>query len=256
MNRLDGKVAIVTGGASGIGAATARLFAEAGARVLIGDLQDAAGVASEIAGAFQRTDVRRSEEVKALIDRAVKDHGRLDVLFNNAGIEVHAPLAATDDEMHRNLMDVNLNGVFYGLKWGILAMAANPGPVRGSIVNTASVAGLRGAPMLGSYNAAKHGVVGLTRNAALEYGPLGIRVNAVCPGVIRTPMLDGFNANEDMMKALARAHPLNRLGDPAEVGRLVRFLASDDASFITGQAIAIDGGMSAGLGGGMGSAPP
>ena len=110
--------------------------------------------------------------------------------------------------------------------------------------------------MLGSYNAAKHGVVGLTRNAALEYGPLGIRVNAVCPGVIRTPMLDGFNANEDMMKALARAHPLNRLGEPAEVGRLVRFLASDDASFITGQAIAIDGGMSAGLGGGMGSANP
>ena len=256
MNSLENKIAVVTGGASGIGAATARLFARAGAKVVIGDLQDGSAVAKEIAGSYVKTDVRSSDDVRQLVARAVADHGRIDVFFNNAGIEQHAPLAATDDEMHRNLMDVNLNGVFYGLKWGILAMAANPGPERGSIVNTASVAGLRGAPMLGSYNAAKHGVVGLTRNAALEYGPLGIRVNAVCPGVIRTPMLDGFNANEDMMKALARAHPLNRLGDPAEVGRLVRFLASDDASFITGEAIAIDGGMSAGLGGGMGSAPP
>ncbi len=246
MNSLEGKSAVITGGASGIGAATARAFAKAGAKVVIGDFQDGTAVASEVGGVFQKTDVRQSDQVKSLIDRAVSEHGRLDVLFNNAGIEFHGPMAAADDEDHRNLIDVNLNGVFYGIKHGILAMMNNTGPERGSIISTASVAGLVGAPGLGSYDASKHAVVGLTKTAALEYGTFGIRVNAVCPGVIRTPMVGDFGASPEMLEEIAKSHALGRIGEPEEVGKLVLFLASEDSSFITGQAIAVDGGFTSG----------
>jgi NAD(P)-dependent dehydrogenase (short-subunit alcohol dehydrogenase family) len=190
---------------------------------VIGDVQDGAAVARELGGVHRRTDVRQPDQVRALVTSTVAEQGRLDVYFNNAGIEVHAPLVLTDDDAHRNVIDVNVNGVFYGLKHAIQAMLANPGPARGSIVNTASVAGLVGAPGLGSYDASKHAVVGLTRTAALEVGAFGIRVNAICPGVIRTPMLAGFALSDEAMAAFARGHALGRIGEPEEVARLVLF---------------------------------
>ena len=248
--RLDGKVAIVTGGASGIGLATARRFAEAGAKVVIGDIQDGAAAAKEIDSRYVRVDVRDAASVDALVATTVKELGRLDVYFNNAGVEAHGPLIGIEPDEHRRLIDINVNGVFFGLQSAIRAMLENEGPNRGAIVNTASIAGLVGVPGLSSYNASKGAVVLLTRNAAVEYAPFGIRVNCICPGIIRTPMARQLTSDTDdaWLEGIGRkAHPLGRIGEADDVASLVLFLASDASSFITGVAIPIDGGMTAGF---------
>ena len=251
--RIADRVAIVTGGASGIGKATAELFAQEGAKVVIGDLADSEGekVAKSIGGTFVVTDVREAKAVEKLVKTACDKHGGLDIIFNNAGIGVTSPLVDTSEELYSQTIRIDLDGVFWGLKFGGKVMIAQK---RGAIVNTASVAGIRGAIGLSAYNAAKHGVVGLTRNAALEFAPAGVRVNCICPGVIDTPQVArAFGSSEEQRELMHRVHPLGRMGQPIEIARAVLFLASDDASFITGHALVIDGGMCAAPGSGTGN---
>jgi NAD(P)-dependent dehydrogenase (short-subunit alcohol dehydrogenase family) len=248
--RLAGRVAVITGGASGIGKATAELFAKEGAKVVIGDLASSAGVkvAEKIGATFVPTDVRESKQVEALVKAATDKHGRLDAMFNNAGIGVGVPLLAMTEEDYHNTIRIDLDGVFWGLRAAGKVMTQAG---RGSIINTASVAGLIGTTGLSAYNAAKHGVVGLTRNAALEFAPFGVRVNCICPGVIETPLvMNQFGTMEGARKMLDAIHPLGRMGQPQEVAKAVLFLASDDSSFVTGHALAVDGGVMAGMGAG------
>ena len=248
--RLAGRVAVITGGASGIGKATAELFAKEGAQVVIGDQASSAGakVAEKIGATFVATDVREPKQVEALVKAATDKHGRLDAMFNNAGIGIGVPLLAMSEEDYYNTIRVDLDGVFWGLRSAGKVMTQAG---RGSIINTASVAGLIGTTGLSAYNAAKHGVVGLTRNAALEFAPFGVRVNCICPGVIETPLVTNqFMEMEGARKMLDSMHPLGRIGQPQEVAKVVLFLASDDSSFVTGHALAVDGGIMAGLGAG------
>lgn len=246
---LEAKVALVTGGASGIGAATAKIFAEKGANVVVSDIDEAGGRATveQIRNAggsaiFRRCDVANPEQVQQLINAAVGTYGHIDAAFNNAGIE--GDVATTPNCSIANFdlnIDVNLKGVFLCMKYQIAQFLKQGTP--GAIVNTASVAGLVGAKGVPAYVAAKHGVIGLTKTAAIEFAQKNIRVNAVCPGGIRTQMLERLiNEKPWLEKQMLKLQPIGRLGDPREVGRVVVFLCSDDASFVTGHAMPVDGG--------------
>lgn len=243
-----GKVALVTGGASGIGRASAVLFAARGASVVIADRDADAGAdvvdaitAAGGAAMFVTTDVTDPDQVRAMVDVAVEEHGRLDAAVNNAGTPgVYAELSRQRLEDWERTLAVNVTGVFLSMQAEVPAMLDTGG---GAIVNMASAAGLIGFANLPAYVASKHGVVGLTKSVALEYARQNIRVNAVCPGSIRTPMLAGFAGSVDALEGMGRMQPIGRLGTPEEVAAAAVWLCSPAASFITGHALSVDGGV-------------
>jgi NAD(P)-dependent dehydrogenase (short-subunit alcohol dehydrogenase family) len=251
MGRVEGKVAVVTGGASGIGRATARKLAAEGARVGIADVDEAGGerVAAGIrdAGAdafFRRTDVRSLADLEAILDEAADRHGRLDVLVNNAAAPVGGSAGEMAEEDWLRVIDVNLSGVWRGMRAAIPRMLAQGG---GSIVNLSSVQAHVGFLGWSGYAASKGGIEALTRQAAVEYARVGIRVNAIVPGTIMTEMNEAIMASSDdgdaVMAGWVAMHPMGRIGQPEEVAAAIVFLASDEASFITGELLRVDGGM-------------
>jgi NAD(P)-dependent dehydrogenase (short-subunit alcohol dehydrogenase family) len=244
---LKNKVALVTGASSGIGRAVALTWAREGAKVVVSDLNTEGGQTTVALvrdlGAealFVKADVGQPEDAKALVDATVAHFGRLDVACNNAGIGgPSAPIADYPLDGWANVININLSGVFYGLQQQIAAMLKTGG---GSIVNVASILGAVGFATNSAYTAAKHGVVGLTQVAALEYSRLGIRVNAVGPGFIHTPMVSRLEQDSALNAMLVANHPIGRLGQPEEVAELIAWLSSDKASFVTGAYYPVDGG--------------
>ena len=253
MGRLEGRVAIVTGGASGIGAATVRRFAAEGARVIVADLNDAAGerVAADVRAAggtadFRHTDVTDLAEVEATVAFAVARHGGLDVMHNNAATSGGGYVAEIDPVVWEQSLRVMMTAVFYGMRAAIPRLLERGG---GSIITTSSVEGLFGEVMSAPYCTAKAAIINLTRTVALEYGRRNIRANCICPGAVETPMLDLLSAIAPKPRAeLAAAHAIGRCLRPEEIANVALFLASDESSAITGAAIVADGGLTCGLG--------
>jgi NAD(P)-dependent dehydrogenase (short-subunit alcohol dehydrogenase family) len=247
MSLFDGKVSLVTGGGSGIGQAACHLYAREGARVVVSDIDEKGGreTVEAIRGMngeaiFVRADVSRPEECEAMVTAALEQYGRLDIAFNNAGIGGESALTADYSvEGWQKVIAINLSGVFYCMKYEIPAMLNSGG---GAIVNMASILGQVSFENSSAYVAAKHGVVGLTKNAAVEYAKQGLRINSVGPAFIRTPLIAGIEQNEQARDLLISLHPLGRLGESEEVAEMVIWLSSEKASFVTGAYYPIDGG--------------
>ncbi|CAM4213222.1 SDR family NAD(P)-dependent oxidoreductase [Saccharibacillus endophyticus] len=244
MGKLQNKVALITGGASGIGAATARLFVQEGAKVVLADLNEEKGKAFETElksqgaeAVFVKANITSEEEVASLFKQAIEAFGKVDIVFNNAGIGRVQPTHELDYSEWRNTVNVDLDGVFLVARESIREMLKAGG---GTIVNTASMYGWVGSPGSAAYNAAKGGVINLTRSLALEYADQNIRVNALCPGFIDTPIIP-----EENKKELASMTPMKRLGQADEMATAVLFLASDDSSYMTGGSLIVDGGYTA-----------
>lgn len=245
MGTLEGKVAVITGAGSGMGKASVRVFAREGAKVVAADVSGAQDdTAAEVGGSVVpvRCDVTKEADIEAMVAAAVSSFGGLDVMLNVAGIADGLRVTDITQEHYDRMMDVDLRGVIFGMKHGIKAMIA--GGRGGSIVNWSSLGGIGGSPYTAVYNAAKHGVVGATKCAAIEAGRKGIRINAVCPGFIHT---EGMGSNPDLTPGILEKAALGRGGQAEEVAEVAAFLASDRASFVSGAIIPVDGGWSAKL---------
>jgi NAD(P)-dependent dehydrogenase (short-subunit alcohol dehydrogenase family) len=253
--RLKDKVAIITGAGSGIGKATALLFGREGAKVVCTDINEttAQATARQIVDAGGQAesmlvDVSVAADVERMMQTTVQQYGRVDILVNNAGIVFLLPITQVPEEMWDQLMSINLKGVYLGMKYAIPRMIAQGG---GAIINTASIAGLRGFATYDTYCASKGGVVQLTKATAVEFARMGVRINCVCPGIIETAMLEQGLAQQavdrdEFVRLASEAHPIGRLGKAEEVANCILFLASDEASFVVGHTLSVDGGLAAG----------